>query len=663
MKLLLLLFILCLCCLLPAVVTAAGPFTDCGDGTMADTSTGLVWTKDANPIATQYGYSDCPGDSWSSPGEVTWYHAFDQVTRLNADVYKGSTNWRVPSFDELKSLICGPGAPVWRYNGCDGSNFNNHIDNRPDDWLRSHGFTAVQSYLYWTSSTYSGYPDTAWFVGIYDGEVEYAHKLFGCLYVWPVRDGQCGLVISGTVHDATTANPLAGATVTIGTQTVQTDAAGAYHVTVIPGDHTVTVSKGGYVTQSATVTAINGQTTVKDFRLTPLPITITDISSKYSGFLYFLPGVDFPVTYDATVDWNGHDPGKVQFITSFTMHDVSASGSTASKSLNVGKEFSPCATLKVVAVSADKTKSPEKKAEFIVTKPLDWDPSLLGVFVNQRFAEKEGNLTYLYDFTFNREIINQAIDAGLLDKKMPIFHNTKVDIPFSMQFIPEMEFEFDSQKGVGAYSLKWSDLKYKENMKHMFGKRKNEYGLRNLTNSFDHVIKSGSVDLRHFPKTFIAGVEFPLYPMFEGDSQFDRMSCDTNQPPWNYSGSIGLAGELSFPVFYQGVTPSLIPYFVKGTLGAAFDLLLDVKNALAGKYNGAGNLNPEFAVTAGLGVHDVIELLAVKLTGGLDMSCKWLAASLSDAFYTIYAHATLFASTNIFGWEKNQMNGHFLNNA
>ena len=83
-------------------------------------------------------------------------------------------DWRVPTIDELKSLICGPGAPAWLYNGCDGSNTYNPNGAYPFEWLKSQGFTAVQrdwllviQYL----------PDLPWttpgYVNMYYGAVVY----------------------------------------------------------------------------------------------------------------------------------------------------------------------------------------------------------------------------------------------------------------------------------------------------------------------------------------------------------------------------------------------------------------------------------------------------------------------------------------------------------
>ena len=56
-------------------------------------------------------------------------------------------------------------------------------------WLNSQGFSNVQAYLYWSSSTYADDPTLAWDVGMGGGGVGGDGKA-GSGYVWPVRAGQ-----------------------------------------------------------------------------------------------------------------------------------------------------------------------------------------------------------------------------------------------------------------------------------------------------------------------------------------------------------------------------------------------------------------------------------------------------------------------------------------
>jgi len=84
--------------------------------------------------------------------------------------------------------------------------------------------------------------------------------------------------ITGSVTDAKDGSPIAGATVTDGTRTVLTDAAGQYTINdVPPGSYEIVVSKEGYERSSLTVIVLEGFTAIADLCLTRIivPGTIT----------------------------------------------------------------------------------------------------------------------------------------------------------------------------------------------------------------------------------------------------------------------------------------------------------------------------------------------------------------------------------------------------
>ena len=66
-------------------------FEDNGDGTVTDSKTGLMWTKNANII----------GDT------VLFHQALNYVNGMNEGNYSnfGFTDWRLPTLRELQSLI------------------------------------------------------------------------------------------------------------------------------------------------------------------------------------------------------------------------------------------------------------------------------------------------------------------------------------------------------------------------------------------------------------------------------------------------------------------------------------------------------------------------------------------------------------------------------
>jgi hypothetical protein len=124
---------------------------------VTDNLTGLMWARDGN----------LPG------GTRDWRGALAYVANLNSGGgLCGHSDWRLPNVNELESLVNAEQA-------------NSSV------WLNGQGFTNVQAYAYWSSSTYAltGYTGTAWCVNMWFGGVSYAFKSGYYLSVWPVRAG------------------------------------------------------------------------------------------------------------------------------------------------------------------------------------------------------------------------------------------------------------------------------------------------------------------------------------------------------------------------------------------------------------------------------------------------------------------------------------------
>ena len=176
---------------------SSAAYVDCGNGTVTDTSSGLVWLKNA----------DCLG------GGVDWYTAMEVVAGL-ADLddgfcaNKGLTaavcdcglsdgsspgEWRLPSRAEWQAMVadavdlgCSPTItsdfpagiiPCWSA-GC--------------STLGLCAFSDVQSASYWSSTTSVSSPNRAWGVFLQHGEVYVPDSKGGGNEnsVWPVRGGQ-----------------------------------------------------------------------------------------------------------------------------------------------------------------------------------------------------------------------------------------------------------------------------------------------------------------------------------------------------------------------------------------------------------------------------------------------------------------------------------------
>lgn len=146
-------------------------YVDCGNGTVMDTVTGLLWLKNANCFGQknyatanteaagledgECGLTDnsSPGD-WRLPTEAEW-----QATIAQADVL-GCTN---PNLTNTVGTGCFSAGP------------------QP--------FTGVQSF-YWSSTAYAPQPVKAWVVALNNGVMAIDGKTISLDYVWPVRGGQ-----------------------------------------------------------------------------------------------------------------------------------------------------------------------------------------------------------------------------------------------------------------------------------------------------------------------------------------------------------------------------------------------------------------------------------------------------------------------------------------
>ncbi|TGK02804.1 DUF1566 domain-containing protein [Leptospira langatensis] len=77
-----------------ALPSIAAPFTDNGDGTVTDSATSLVWQQCSSGLSG----SSC---STGTATTYTWQNALSYCNTLSLS----SKSWRVPSINELKSII------------------------------------------------------------------------------------------------------------------------------------------------------------------------------------------------------------------------------------------------------------------------------------------------------------------------------------------------------------------------------------------------------------------------------------------------------------------------------------------------------------------------------------------------------------------------------
>ena len=150
-------------------------FIDCGNGTVLDTTTGLLWLKDANCLAGSTGQGD--------DGSRTWYEANAFAAGLargqcGLTDHSQAGDWRLPTTDEWESILkdsCSADPEVvGKAAGC--------YSDEP--WA-----SGIEAAAYWASTSRPDAPEIAKTGALGDGFVAEGFKN-ATVFVWPVRDGQ-----------------------------------------------------------------------------------------------------------------------------------------------------------------------------------------------------------------------------------------------------------------------------------------------------------------------------------------------------------------------------------------------------------------------------------------------------------------------------------------
>jgi Protein of unknown function (DUF1566) len=145
-------------------------YVDNGDGTITDTTTGLVWEKlsDDGSIHDKDTFFD-------------WADIFTtKLAGLNSARFAGHADWRVPNVAELRSLA--------DYGTADPA-VSTAFDAACAPGCTVLGCSCTRSGSYWSSSTDPTTTDRAWIVDFYSGGVSAEAKASGGVGLRAVRGG------------------------------------------------------------------------------------------------------------------------------------------------------------------------------------------------------------------------------------------------------------------------------------------------------------------------------------------------------------------------------------------------------------------------------------------------------------------------------------------
>jgi len=157
-------------------------FADCGNGTVTDGVTSLIWLKDAGCLPVQ-NYA---------AANATAATLFDGSTIDPSGGDCGLTDgskvgdWRLPTKEEWEGIVdssCTTDPEIVGNQSPTPGCYTDAVD--PDsEWA-----SGVVSSFYWSASTFVSFPSFAWDVDLLFGSVGFDGKA-GFSYVWPVRGGQ-----------------------------------------------------------------------------------------------------------------------------------------------------------------------------------------------------------------------------------------------------------------------------------------------------------------------------------------------------------------------------------------------------------------------------------------------------------------------------------------
>ena len=154
-------------------------FTDNGDGTISDNLTGLMWEKksdDAGLFDQDVKIHDKDNLYTWTPGQGSIFEWIDAVNAEGGTGFAGHNDWRIPTIEELRTLILRDAADPTVPDPAIDPAFNTTCT----DGCTVLTCSCTAPLGYWSATTRSafptppGHPTNAWGVDFYAGDVGYS---------------------------------------------------------------------------------------------------------------------------------------------------------------------------------------------------------------------------------------------------------------------------------------------------------------------------------------------------------------------------------------------------------------------------------------------------------------------------------------------------------
>lgn len=150
-------------------------YQDCGNGTVTDTVTGLIWLKQADCLGLKY---------WAAANTAAGNLEHGQCGLTDNS---SAGDWRLPTKEEWDATIAYAAGPDLNCTEAKAPSLTNTFGNACYSDSAEQPFTGA-SIIYWSSASYADFPGFSWFADLYYGFTRYGGSSsdFG---VWPVRGG------------------------------------------------------------------------------------------------------------------------------------------------------------------------------------------------------------------------------------------------------------------------------------------------------------------------------------------------------------------------------------------------------------------------------------------------------------------------------------------